>query len=92
MDMLGDQAKWVADGSIVTLLNFNGRVIGFEMPNSVLLEVTDTEPGVRGDTATTAMKVATVQTGVTLQVPLFINTGDRIKVNTVTGTYVERAK
>lgn len=91
-ELLGDQSKWVADGSTVTLLNFNGKVIGFEMSNSVLLEVTETEPGARGDTATAALKPATVETGVQLMVPLFVNTGDRIKVNTLTGAYVERAK
>lgn len=91
-DVLGDQAKYIADSTNVQLLNFNGRVIGLEMPNAVVLEVTDTEPGVKGDTATTAMKPATVETGVLVNVPLFINIGDRIKVNTLTGLYLERAK
>lgn len=91
-DVLGDQAKWVADGSTVMLLNFRDRVIGLEMPNAVYLAVTHTEPGARGDTATTALKPATVETGVELMVPLFINEGDRIKVNTLSGAYLERAK
>jgi elongation factor P len=91
-DVLGDQAKWVADGSTVTLLKFRDRVIGLEMPNAVYLVVTHTEPGVRGDTATTALKPATVETGIDVMVPLFVNEGDRIKVNTLSGTYLERAK
>lgn len=91
-DVLGDQAKYVADGTTVQLMMFNGRVIGLEMPNAVYLEVTETEPGARGDTATTAMKPATLETGVQVMVPLFINEGDKIKVNTLNGNYLERQK
>lgn len=91
-DVLGDQAKYIADGSNVTLLNYNGRVIGLEMPNSVFLTVAQTEPGAKGDTATTALKQAVLETGVNVNVPLFINEGDKIKVNTLTGAYLERAK
>ncbi len=91
-DTLGEQAKYVADGTTVILMTFNGRVIGLEMPNAVYLEVTETEPGVKGDTATTALKPATLETGLQLMVPLFINEGDKIKVNTLSGAYLERAK
>ncbi|HSX03077.1 MAG TPA: elongation factor P [Candidatus Saccharimonadia bacterium] len=91
-DVLGDQAKYVADSAIVQLLSFNDRVIGLEMPNAVFLEVIQTEPGAKGDTATTALKPATLETGVSVMVPLFINEGDKIKVNTLTGAYLERAK
>jgi elongation factor P len=91
-DILGDQAKYVADSSIVQIVEFNGRVIGLEMPNAVILKVTDTEPGAKGDTATTALKPATLETGVVINVPLFINEGDSVKVNTLTGNYLERAK
>ncbi len=91
-DVLGDQARYVAEGSIVALLFFNGRIIGLEMPNAVYLEVTHTEPGARGDTATAALKPATLETGVSVMVPLFINEGDKIKVNTLSGNYLERAK
>lgn len=91
-EVLGDQAKYVADGTTVQLLVYQGRVIGLEMPNAVFLEVTETEPGARGDTATTALKPATLETGVQVMVPLFINEGDRIKVNTTNGNYLERAK
>src|ERR1700683_2232053 len=91
-DVLGDQAKWVADGSSVALLKFRDRVIGLEMPNAVYLTVAHNEPGVRGDTATTAMKPAPVETGAHVTVPLFVNEGDRIKVNPLSGAYLERAK
>lgn len=90
--VLGDQAKYVADSSTVTLLYFRERVIGLEMPNAIYLEVVETEPGAKGDTATTAMKQAKVETGVTVMVPLFINEGDKIKVNTLSGAYLERQK
>ncbi len=91
-DVLGDQAKYIAESSSVQLLMFNGRVIGLEIANAVYLEVTDTEPGVKGDTATTAMKQATLETGVVVSVPLFINEGDKVKINTLSGAYLERQK
>jgi len=91
-EVLGDQAKYVADGTTVGLQMFNGRVIGLEIPNAVQLAVTETEPGVKGDTATTALKPATLETGVQVMVPLFVNEGDRVKVNTLSGAYLERAK
>ncbi len=91
-DILGDQAKYISDNSAVSLMFFNGRVIGLDMPNAVYLQVIETEPGAKGDTATTAMKQATLETGVQLNVPLFINEGDAIKVNTLTGDYLERQK
>ena len=92
VDVLGDQARFVADSTTVQLQTFNGRVIGLDMPNAVFLEVIETEPGAKGDTATTALKTAKVETGVQVMVPLFINEGDRIKVNTLTGAYLERQK
>jgi elongation factor P len=90
-DVLGDQAKYVADDTTVSLQMFNGRVIGLEIPNAVVLGVTDTEPGVKGDTATSALKPATLETGVQIMVPLFINEGDKIKINTLSGSYLARA-
>jgi elongation factor P len=92
VDLLGDQSKYVAEGSTVSLLRFNDKVIGMEMPNAVLLGVAETEPGIKGDTATTALKSAVLETGANVMVPLFINEGDRIKVNTLSGDYLERAK
>ena len=91
-DLLGDQAKYVSESMMVTLLYFNGRVIGLEIPNAVYLEVTQTDPGAKGDTATTALKAATLETGVQVMVPLFINEGDKVKVNTLSGAYLERQK
>jgi elongation factor P len=70
----------------------NEAPIGLDMPNAVYLEVTHTEPGARGDTATAASKPATLETGKELMVPLFINIGDLIKVDTRSGTYIERKK
>jgi elongation factor P len=90
-DVLGEQAKYVADDTTVGLQMFNGRVIGLEIPNAVILSVTDTEPGVKGDTATTALKPATLETGVQVMVPLFVNEGDKVKVNTLSGAYLARA-
>jgi elongation factor P len=90
-DVLGDQAKYVADDTTVSLQMFNGRVIGLDIPNAVVLGVTETEPGVKGDTATTALKPATLETGVQVMVPLFVNEGDKIKVNTLSGSYLARA-
>jgi elongation factor P len=66
--------------------------LSVEMPSSVILEVTHTEPGVRGNTATNATKPATVETGANINVPLFINEGDRVKIDTESGTYLERVK
>ena len=91
VDVLGDQAKYVADDTTVGLQMFNGRVIGLEIPNAVVLGVTNTEPGVKGDTATTALKPATLETGVSVMVPLFVNEGDKIKINTLSGSYLARA-
>ena len=89
--VLGDQSRYIAEGSTVTLLSFKDKIIGLDMPNSVHLKISNTEPGVRGDTATAAMKAATLETGVSAQVPLFINEGDIIKVDTRTGQYLARA-
>lgn len=91
-DILGDQARFIAEGAEVQLLEFNGRVIGLEMPNAVHLTVTETEPGAKGDTATTALKPAKLETGVGVMVPLFINEGDAVKVDTRSGAYLERKK
>jgi elongation factor P len=91
-DILGEQAKYVADSSIVQIVEYNNRVIGLEMPNAVILKVSATEPGAKGDTATTALKQATLETGVVVNVPLFINEGDGVKINTLNGNYLERAK
>ncbi len=89
-----DAPDLLKEGEVVTII-FNAEdnmPLSVEMPASVILEVTHTEPGVKGNTATNATKPATVETGARINVPLFINEGDRIKVDTEKGAYMERAK
>lgn len=88
---LGDALKYLKENAEITVLSYEDQPIGVELPTSVELEVTRTDPGFKGDTATGASKPATVETGLALQVPLFVNQGDRIKVDTRTGEYMERA-
>ena len=83
--------QYVKEGTNVTIKFFKGNAFSVDAPNFVTLEVTNTEPGFKGDTASNTYKPATLETGVTLQVPLFINTGDMIRVDTRTGEYMERA-
>ncbi len=90
-ELLEDALPFLKENMIVKILSFKGNVFGVEPPNFVELEVTATEPGVKGDTATGATKPATLETGATVYVPLFVNQGDRIRVDTRTGTYMERA-
>ena len=89
-----DNPKLIKEGQVVTvIINAEDDMpLSVEMPASVILEVTHTEPGVKGNTATNATKPATVETGATVNVPLFINEGDKIKVETEKGTYKERIK
>lgn len=89
-EIVGDARNWINEGSTVYLSMFEGRIIGVELPISVEVEVTYTEPGFKGDTATGGTKPATVQTGTSVDVPLFVNTGDHILVDTRTGRYIER--
>lgn len=88
---LGDAANYVTEGSGVTLLMFGDEIVGTDIPASVELNVTDTEPGIQGDRVSGARKPATLETGLVLQVPLFVNVGDRIKVDTRSGEYLTRA-
>ncbi|MBE7058035.1 MAG: elongation factor P [Ruminococcaceae bacterium] len=88
---VGDSLKFVKENDICKILSFKGKVFGIEPPIFVELEVIDTEPGFKGDTATGANKPATVETGATVKVPLFVNKGDRIKIDTRTEEYMERA-
>ncbi|MHB8718101.1 MAG: elongation factor P [Candidatus Dormibacteria bacterium] len=87
---LGDALQYLKENDTLFLLTHEGRVLGIELPTSVELEVTYTEPGFRGDTANASFKPATVETGLRVDVPLFVNQGDRIRVDTRTGAYVER--
>ncbi len=90
LDQVEDAIPFVKEGSNVTMRFFKEAAFSVEPPNFVELEVTDTEPGFKGDTASNTYKPATLETGFTLQVPLFINTGDRIRVDTRVGQYMER--
>lgn len=89
-DVLGDALKFVKENDTVRILSYKGNVFGVEPPNFVELEITETEPGVKGDTATGATKTATVETGAIINVPLFVNQGDRVRIDTRTGEYMER--
>ena len=91
---LHDVSVNVEEGEIVTILinTEDNMPLSVEMPASVILEVTHTEPGVKGNTATNATKPATVETGASVNVPLFINEGDKIRIETDKGTYKERIK
>jgi len=89
-DKIGDALKFVKENEIVKVLSHKGNVFGIEPPNFVELEVTDTEPGFKGDTATGATKPAIVETGASIKVPLFVNKGDIIRIDTRTGEYMER--
>ncbi len=89
-DIVGDNAKYLKEDLEVAVLMSNGEIIAVELPKTVELEVVDTPPGVKGDTVSGGGKPATLETGLTVTVPFFINKGDIIKVDTRTGEYVER--
>ena len=89
-DSVEDAIPFVKEGTNVTVKFFKGNAFSVAAPNFVELEITDTEPGFKGDTASNTYKPATVETGYTVQVPLFINTGDHIRIDTRTGEYMER--
>ena len=89
---LGDAFKFVTENMECKVLSFKGNVFGVEPPTFVDLVVTETEPGVRGDTATNVTKPATVETGAVVRVPLFINEGEKIQIDTRTGEYLGRSK
>lgn len=91
-DVVGDGGKYLVEGAKAIILQFDGKAIGVDIGNNVALKVTATEPGAKGDTATTALKPATLETGATVMVPLFINEGDLVKVDTRDGKYLERQK
>ena len=90
-DTVGDALKLVKENEMVKVLSYQGSVFAVEPPLFVELEVTETEPGFKGDTATGATKPATLETGAVVNVPLFVNVGDKIKIDTRTGEYLSRA-
>lgn len=90
VDKLPDSFKYVKEGDVCRLVSYKGNVFSVEPPTFVELEVVKADPGVRGNTATNVMKLAEVETGATIKVPMFINEGDKIKIDTRTGEYLER--
>ncbi len=90
-EQIGDALKFVKENEMVKICSHNGNVFAVEPPLFVELEITETEPGFKGDTATGATKPATVETGAVVYVPLFVDQGDRIKIDTRTGEYLSRA-
>jgi elongation factor P len=88
---IGEGTDYLKEGLMLEILTCKGNTVTIELPTSVELRVTETEPGFKGDRATAGTKAAKLETGATTQVPLFINTGDIIRVNTRTGQYVEKA-
>lgn len=91
-EKLDDTAKYLTEGLDVYVMNWNGNAINIELPTVVELKVIETEPGVRGDTASGGTKPATLETGLVVQVPFFVNAEDVLVINTQTGEYKERAK
>ena len=87
---LGDTLKYLKEGMALEVLNHESELVGVEMPNAVELRVVETGPGFKGDTATAGNKPAKLETGITIQVPIFVNNGDIVKVDTRTGEYLER--
>jgi len=87
---VGDDARWISEGMDVDVTLFNGNPIGVELPPTVVLQITTSEPGIKGDTASGATKPATLSTGTTVNVPLFIKEGEWVKIDTRTGAYLER--
>jgi len=91
-DQIGDALKFVKENEIVKMLSHNGEIFSVEPPMFVELQITDTEPGFKGDTATGATKPATVETGAVVYVPLFVENGETIQIDTRTGEYLSRVK
>jgi elongation factor P len=89
---VGEMGQWLREQDICIVTLYNGAPLNVTPPNSVVLKVTDTEPGLRGDTATGGTKPATLETGAVVKVPLFVEVGDLIKVDTRTAAYISRAK
>lgn len=91
-DVIGDATDYLSDGQTAMVSVHDGSAIALDLPASVVLEVTESDPGVKGDRVSGALKPATLSTGLIVQVPLFIEPGERIKVDTRTGDYIERLK
>ncbi len=90
-EAIGDAANYIVENSMVSLLKYGDEIVGTELPTSVELEISETEPGVQGDRVSGARKPATLETGLVIQVPLFVEQGSRVKIDTRTGEYLTRA-
>jgi elongation factor P len=90
-EKMGDVVNYLLDGSTATVLFYDKEIIGVEIPNSIIMKVVEAPPGFKGDTVSGGSKPAQLESGITVYVPLFVNTGDKVKVDTRTGKYVERA-
>ena len=90
-DLLGDNFRFVKEETVCMILSYKGNVFGVEPPNFVVLQVTKTDPGFKGNTATNTLKPATLETGAEIRVPLFIDEGEMIQIDTRTGEYMSRA-
>ncbi len=90
-EQVGDDKNYLQEGAKLTVLYYKGRPINIELPNFIILKVTETDPGLKGDTAAGAMKKAVMETGLQVRVPLFIKEGELLKIDTRTGEYMERA-
>ncbi|GAA0350888.1 elongation factor P [Bacillus horti] len=90
-NQIKNELNYLLENMIVSIIMYNGETIGVDMPNSVELEVTETEPGIKGDTASGGSKPATLETGLVVQVPFFVNVGDKLVIDTRSGDYVSRA-
>ena len=91
-EVVGDLKYYLTEGTEVTACSFEKRVVSIEVPKSMILKVKETDPGFKGNTVSNATKSALLETGLTLQVPLHINAGEKVKINTTDGSYVERVK
>ncbi len=91
-ELIGEKASYLMEGSVVILQTSANKIIDVTIPNNVVLKAADCEPGVKGNTATAATKVCTLETGLKVNVPLFIKAGDLLKIDTRTGAYLERAR
>jgi elongation factor P len=90
-ELLGDAVKFLKDGTVCLIPVYDGFAVGADLPATIALEVRDTEPGLKGDRVSGALKAATLETGAVVQVPLFVETGNKVKVDTRTGEYISRA-
>jgi elongation factor P len=90
-ELIGDAVKFLKDGTVCVVPMYDGTPVGAEMPLTMVLEITETEPGAKGDRVSGALKPATLESGATVQVPLFLEKGESIKVDTRTGEYISRA-